>query len=65
MNSYKNGIVNTLVAFFTIVICITTILVVAFGGKLTDIDGKTLEKNSGTEIAENHTEKHTEKPTGV
>ena len=60
MNSYKNGIVNTLVAFFTIVICITTILVVAFGGKLTDMDGKISEKNSGTEI----TEKHTEKPTG-
>lgn len=56
MNSYKNGIINTLVAFFTVVICITTILVVAFGGKLTDIDGKEVSTNSGTEI--------TEKPTG-
>ena len=66
MNSYKNGIVNTLVAFFTVVICLTTVFVITLGGKLTVIEsnGSSTESTDGTGSTEKPTEGETETKPG-
>ena len=66
MNSFKNTLINTLVAFFTVTIFLTTILVVGLGGKLTDIEDKKTEKDDSTKVSEETTtggeEETTKKP---